>query len=262
MYQNYWGLSRSPFSEEAARQSLPASPIHSEALARLDFLLEQHSRLGLLLGPAGSGKSLVLAEFARVARRSGAALAQVPAAGIEESQLLNGLAAGWNVPGDGSNTNPSWSAIADRLEELKLENVPAVALLDDLDRATLAATAVVERLISLGDLPLTLIVAARPATAQRLGSRLLEQADLRIDLVAWSEEETRDYLHGSLAQAGRQQAAFDEAAVRRLFELSGGAPRRVNQLAQLALLAGAGQQMIQIDAATIDAVQEELGVLK
>jgi general secretion pathway protein A len=260
MYQSYWGLSRSPFSEEAARQSLTTSPLHSEALARLDFLREQRSRLGLLLGPAGSGKSLVLAEFARTARKSGAAVAAVSASGSEEQQLLAAFTAGWNVAEDG-NPGQTWPAIADRLEELKLECVPVLALIDDLDRATPAALAVVERLVSLSEVPLTAIVAARPATAHRLGGRLLEQADLRIDLMPWSEEETAEYLQGSLAQAGRQQAAFDAAAVRRLFELSGGAPRRVNQLAQLALLAGASQQLVQIDAATIDAVQDEL-VLK
>jgi len=58
------------------------------------------------------------------------------------------------------------------------------------------------------------------------------------------------------------QPAFDEAAARRLFELSGGAPRKVNQLAQLALLAGAGQKLVQIDRETIDAVEEELSVAR
>ena len=47
-------------------------------------------------------------------------------------------------------------------------------------------------------------------------------------------------------------------ATRRLFQLSGGAPRKVNQLAQLALLAGASQKLIQVDEATIEAVQEEI----
>jgi hypothetical protein len=44
--------------------------------------------------------------------------------------------------------------------------------------------------------------------------------------------------------------------------MSGGAPRKVNQLAQLALLAGASQKLIQIDEATIEAVQEELSAAR
>jgi type II secretory pathway predicted ATPase ExeA len=228
----------------------------------LDFLVEQRSRLGLLLGPAGSGKSLVLAASACRIARTGAALALVPAAAAEEQQLLESLAIGWNVQEAGDNCGTHWRAVLDRLEELKLETVPAVALLDDLDRASPAAVAVVERLMSLSDVPLTLIAAARPATANRLAGRLLEQADLRIDLSPWTEDETREYIQTSLTDAGRQQAVFDPAAIRRLFELSGGAPRRVNQLAQLALLAGAGQRLVHVDADTLDAVQEELGMVK
>jgi general secretion pathway protein A len=120
--------------------------------------------------------------------------------------------------------------------------------------------ALVERLLALPVAPLTVVAAARPESARRIGQRLLDHVALRIDLAPWNEDETRHYLHTSLAAAGRQQPAFNEAAERRLFELSRGAPRRVNQLAQLALLAGAGQKLVQVDAATIDAVEEELSV--
>jgi type II secretory pathway predicted ATPase ExeA len=90
----------------------------------------------------------------------------------------------------------------------------------------------------------------------------LEQAALRIDLFPWDEVETRDYLAKSLTAVGRETSVFETSAARRLFELSGGAPRKVNQLAQLALLAGAGQALSQIDMETIDAVQEELSVAR
>lgn len=261
MYQAYWGFQRSPFSDESARQSLASSPVHAEALARLDFLLESRNRLGLLLGPAGSGKSLVLAELARRAARSGATVAAVPAAAADARQLLAHLATGLALS-EASTPDGTWRSIADRLEELRLEGVWAVVLLDDLDRAAGEAHAVVERLLAIGDAPLTVVATVRPETSTNLGRRLLDQAALRIDLAPWSEDETRTYLNASLAQAGRQEPAFDDSAVRRLFELSGGAPRRVNQLAQLALLAGAGQNLLQVDAETIEAVEEELSVTR
>jgi hypothetical protein len=46
-----------------------------------------------------------------------------------------------------------------------------------------------------------------------------------------------------------------------LHELGGGIPRRVKQLADLALLAGAGQNLVQIEAETIEASFRELGVV-
>jgi type II secretory pathway predicted ATPase ExeA len=261
MYQAYWGLQKSPFAARTDTSALVASSVHAEALARLDFLCETNSPLGLLLGPSGSGKSVVLAEFAQRAERTGALTAIATAAGAEESHLLPALSCGLKIA-PAATAAEQWRNIADRFEELKLESLTAVVLLDDLDRATASARALIERLLGLPDAPLTIVGSARPETLSRLGSALLDQAALRIDLAPWSESETREYLETSLARAGRQQPAFNDASVRRLFELSGGAVRKVNQLAQLALLAGAGQKLVQIDAETIDAVHEELSVAR
>ena len=261
MFEAYWGLQRGPFSDTSARQSLLTSPTHGEALARLDFLMESRSRLGLLLGPSGSGKSLVLAELSRRAERAGAVVAVVPAAVATADGLLTQLALGLYANPEFSSGG-AWQATTDRLAELKLEELTAVVLIDDLDRATSDAQFVLERVLAINEAPLTIVATARSESARRISPRILEQAALRIDLAPWNEDETRTYLQSSLAQAGRKQPAFDDAAVKRLFQLSGGAPRKVNQLAQLALLAGAGQKLLQVDAETIDAVEEELSVAR
>src|SRR5436190_20203581 len=92
MYQAYWGLQRSPFTSSAARAALAANPVQAEALARLDFLCESRSPLGLLLGPAGCGKSALLAAFAERATRGGAFVATASAVGAEVSDVLASLA--------------------------------------------------------------------------------------------------------------------------------------------------------------------------
>jgi len=259
MYQAYWGLKHSPFAAAGQRADLTASPVHAEALARLDFLRDSRCPFGLLLGSSGSGKSLVLTEFAARAQRDGALVALANAAASDELTLLIPLAIGLQIEVE-ADAAYLWRRISDRVDELKLECVTAILLLDDLDRAGPNVLTIVERLLGRADAPLTIVATARHESASRIGSRLLDHAGLRIDLNPWNEAETRDYLSNSLTSAGRLQPAFDEAAIQRLFELSGGAPRKVNQLAQLALLAGAGQKLVQIDQGTIEAVQEELSV--
>jgi general secretion pathway protein A len=261
MYNNYWGLQRPLFTPAAVRQSLAESPVHAEALARLDFLCESRSPFGLLLGPPGSGKSTVLAEFAERAARGGALVAIASAATNDECAVLVPLAIGLQVSLEG-DSHLLWRRIVDRFEEIKLECLPVVVMLDDLDRASPGVLSLVERLLAAGGTSLTIVATARMESAGTIGSRLLDLAALRIDLAPWNEAETGDYLAKSLATAGRQQPAFNDAATQRLFALSGGAPRKVNQLAQLALLAGASQKLIQIDEATVEAVQEELSLAR
>jgi type II secretory pathway predicted ATPase ExeA len=257
MYEAYWGLARSPFGSSAARQALIASPVHAEALARLDFLRESKSPLGLLVGPSGSGKSVVLTEFAQRAKRSGTLVGLVSTAAAEEAHVLPCLAESLHVALDG-HAPTLWRRIVDRLAELRFDGLTVALLLDDLDRAAGSTLALAERLLAIPDSPLTIVATARPETITRLGRRLLECVALRIELSPWNEQESRDYLDRSLAAAGRMQPAYSDAAARRLFELSGGAPRRMNQLAQLALLAGAGQRLAIVESETIDAVQDEL----
>ena len=71
MYASHWGLQESPFRNYTNPQRFYQSPTHEEALARLHFLVEEHRRLGLLLGPGGSGKSFLLEVFAAQLRRGG-----------------------------------------------------------------------------------------------------------------------------------------------------------------------------------------------
>ena len=263
MYQAYWGLNQSPFSIAAGQALVDQSPLHAEALARLAFLVENRSQLGLLAGPAGSGKTLVLSQFARQQRTAGTAVAELTCAAGPQRDALLELASGWGAnPDEKADAGRLWRIATDRLAELRLEQVPAALVIDDAESAAADVLGLVHRLLKLPDCQLTVVAAAGESAAGRLAPWLVELAELRIELSVWTEDETRHYLKSSLSRAGRQQPAFADRAVRRLFELSAGVPRRVNQLAQLALVAGAGQELTQIDEQTVLAVHEELSAAR
>jgi type II secretory pathway predicted ATPase ExeA len=266
MYQSHWGLRESPFRNCLDPRFFHQSPTHDEALARLHFLVEQRRRLGLLMGGSGSGKSLLLEVFAGQLRRGGQVAANVNLLGVQPAELLHLLAAALQL-----NLPPSepvaavWRAVSDRLAEYRFEQIPTVILLDDADRAGRPVLEQVARLAQHDLSPesrLTIVLAGHRERMGRLGDRLLELAELRIDVEPWEPLDTEDYLKSSLAQAGRQSPVFAEPAVARLHQLAGGVPRRISQLADLALLAGAGADLEQIDAEVVESVYQELGVVE
>lgn len=263
-YWSYWGLREAPFRVAADSQTFHLSPTHEEALARLHFLVENRRPVGLLCGERGSGKTLVLHRFARELRRAGVVAAVVPAfaAGVDEvlGSIMAGLALG---PGGDESVQRRWARIADRLLERRYQQVSTVFLCDDADHAPPESLALVSRLLQLDAAPemgLTVVLASDTNGMVRLGSRLLEQVELRVELEPWTAEETVEYVERSLAQAGRRESVFEERALERLYELSAGQPRRVGRLADLALLAAAGQERRSIDEQTINAVARELTV--
>lgn len=266
MYENYWGLSEAPFRTCLDPRTFYASPTHDEALARLHFLVEHGRRLGLLLGEAGSGKSLVLSVFAEQMRLAGQPVARVNVQGLEPGEMLASL--GREL---GLNLHPAqaasvlWATLADRLTEYRFQLLSTAILLDDADEAAPACRPWLLRLAQFDPTPearLTLVLAGQRRRMASLSTQLLELAELRIDLETWDAQETAFYLSTTLARAGREAPVFAAPAIARLHELAGGVPRRINQLADLALLAGAGRSLPEIDAGVIESVYYELGMLE
>jgi type II secretory pathway predicted ATPase ExeA len=241
------------------------SPTHEEALARLHFLVEHHRRLGLLLGDSGSGKSLLLQVFAGQVRRQGCAVAAVNLIGCEPRELLWSLAAQLGAnPADDEPLFALWRKVVDRLSENRFQQLTTVVLLDDADHATSEVLTHIVRLLHAGpsaESPLTLIVAAQRRRLAQLGPRLLDLAELRIELDAWNEADTAAFLNGEPSSSRNQSTAFDPPATARLHQLGQGIPRRVGQLAELAQLAVANSKLPHIDVHTVDSVFEELSPL-
>jgi len=264
MYKDHWGLRDTPFSSDLDPQAFFESQVHEEALARLYYLVEQRRRLGLLLGAHGSGKSLLLEVLCDQLRRAGRPVARLRLVGVSAAEFPWLLARELGVdlrPDEGPTS--LWRSIADRIAANRHQQWGTMVLLDDVDEAEAELRTAIVRLTQLEpgrDAGLTIILSARLDRASRLGPRLLELSELRIDLDSWEEEDTAAFLSTALKRAGREGPAFGAAAIARLHQLSGGVPRRVRQLADWALMAGAGQQQQQIDALTVETVFEELGV--
>lgn len=265
-YRAHWGLRESPFPSGLTPRLFYQSPSHEEALARLEFLVEQRQRLGLLLGQSGTGKTLVLDRLATNLRHRGAQVANLSLLGVDLHEFLWLLAAELGLNPDRKATPFGlWRDLIDRIAENRYQQLDTVVLLDDSDCAQPEVLDHLVRLIqSDRGVPtsLVLVLTAPPRSIGQIGPRLIELAELRIDLEPWDESDTGGYLISALAQAGRKTMLFTDAAILRLHELSGGIPRRVNQLAGLALVAGAGMQLSRIDAETIDSVYRELGVIE
>ena len=255
-----------PFNGRVDPKYFFPSPTHEEALARLHFLVENRRRLGLVLGAAGCGKSLVLEVFAGQLRRSGRAVAKLNLLNLDAAELL------WQIAVDfGLNPPPSalptslWRHLDDRLLEHRFRQLDTIVLLDNAEHACRGVLPHIARLAGHDPSPdarLTVVLTVEKSNVGDLGNRLLEMADLRIDLEPWTQEDVEGFLTSSLAQAGRKEKIFTEEAVVKLHELSAGVPRRVVRFADLALLAGAGAELTEIDAEVVHSVQQELGAVE
>ncbi len=264
-YRAHWGLTEAPFRGAFDARFFYESPTHEEALARLQFLVEERQRLGLLLGETGTGKSMLLEVFARHLRPNGSQVANISLAGADLREFLWLIAAELGLnPSVRDDVFRLWRGVLDRLTENRYQQLDTVLLFDDAHEASREVLEHVSRLAQVDRAPtarLTVVLAWTAGHAAAIDARLLELSELRIDLDHWDEPDTIGYLNWSLAQAGRKTPVFSDEAMIRLHALSDGVPRRVNQLASLALMAGAARQIPLIDGETVASIHHELGAI-
>jgi general secretion pathway protein A len=262
MYLSHWKLAESPFARRMDVHQFFPSSTHQEALARLEFLVSHHRPLGLLLGPGGTGKSLLLYKLAHRLSRRGVRVALATLVGATAEDVLWCLAAQLGC-GDRADIPPArlWTRLVDRIEENRRLHRSTVFLLDDIDEA---ATEVQSLLIRLAHADPTahaqhsLVLACDSARIDHVTSQLLDLVDLRVSIDPWEGAETAEYLKSAMVNAGCSEGVFADTAIAEIHALTGGVPRQVNRLADLALVAAAGQQSDHVDGETVAAVAGEL----
>ncbi len=268
MYENYWGLKEKPFENTPDPRFLYYSQQHKEALARLLYVVREHKGAALITGEYGSGKTLLSrvlwhelqqehkykAVFILNPRLSGLEFIQEtvhqlssgevipPPTKIELFHALHKiLYANYNLGRHSVITVDEAQAIENKeiFEELRL------LLNFQLDNAFLLT------IILLGQPELKATVINLPQLNQRMS--------VRFHIKGLSAPETKEYILHRLKVAGAKKPIFAEKSFEQIFYSSLGIPRRINNICDLALLVGCGNNLETVDKNTVVKVCEDLG---
>jgi general secretion pathway protein A len=251
MYEHYWRLSSAPFANRLDEQGFYESSIHEEALARLYYTVEQSKALAVLHGPVGCGKSQLMSVLAGQIRRTQRFLVISHLANMMEEDLLADLDNQFRLGGgEGDSMRSRWTRLKDFLQITGESGLQSVLLLDGLEEADDSAVNAIRRLIRLTyhqEANLTVIAGLDQGTFSPAIHELLEIADLGIEVRPLDERETESYVRTRLESAGSGREVFHPDAIGQLQNLTGGVPREINRLCDLALLAGMSESRTAID---------------
>jgi general secretion pathway protein A len=269
MYEQYWGLSRRPFENDARPEYFYQSDAHQAALLKLRYVVESRLGGGMLVGGFGCGKTYLAHMLAHQLPHNAGPVVHVVYPQMSASELLAYLAA---ELGEGPETDPGAGldrtvrSIERQLRALATRGRHPIVIVDD---AHLIEDPQVYRALHLllnfqqhPDVQCTLLLLgeksllARVQRVEALDERLAVKGLLR----PLTAEETAQYVDHRLTVAGRTEPVFEESALDALFELSGGVPRKINRLCDLALLVGYADQLRRLTAQELEAVSEELTV--
>jgi general secretion pathway protein A len=255
----HWKLARSPFAVSPTGRNVFTGGSIEEALARCDFLVAQEKRLGLVIGPSGVGKTTFLKHFGRTRAnenpRERMALVDLRSAHSEivPARILQSLAPHESIP---TNVQDCWSKIQDCLFSESAIGHRTVILLDNVHDVGEDIYQAVSQLWCL-DMQWSMLLAVDDETIVNLPRWILDQCELKIDLPCWDLAQTADYFDFALSRAGLDDPIFNGQAITRIQELSEGIPRKIAQIAELALVAGAVRRSEKVTSELIDQVCDE-----
>lgn len=265
MYEEFYGLKRKPFSKTPDPEFLYLSKTHEEALARLQYAVEE-KEIALLTGEVGSGKTTITRALmdSLDERRYRTVLILNPR--LSAVQFLKTIAKRLELQDIPSNRHDLTEVLYERLYVLYTSGITPVLIVDEAQLITDRRVFEEIRLISNFQLDkenlISILLVAQPDIKKRIKNRVYLPLKQRIGLYyhigPLTEEEVKEYIEFRLKKAGRTEPLFTEGAKRKLYLYSGGIPRVINNLANTALLEGMGREAPMIDEDIIDAAASEL----
>ncbi len=267
MYASFFGLSKEPFSIAPDPHFLYMSDQHREALAHLLYGLGGGGGFVLLTGEVGAGKTTVCRCFLEQVPPH-CAVAYIFNPKLTAIELLQTVCGEFRIPLPA--LADSVKAHVDALNSFLLaEHAQGRQAVLVIDEAQSLAPDVLEQLRLLTNLEtserklLQIVLIGQPELRQMLARPDLEQLAQRViarfHLGALSAPETLQYIRHRFAVAGSQAPLpFGKSALARIHELSRGVPRRINLLADRALLGAYAHAQARVDRQTVEQAAREV----
>lgn len=264
--QPYFGLAGPPFGAGLAPGALHRFAAHSEATARISYLVESEA-LGLITGEVGAGKTTAIRAATSALDPSRHTVIYLANPAIGARGLYTEIVArlGGEPRFHKTTLIPQAQDLLAREREERKKRVLLV-----VDEAHLLSAEQLEelRLLTNSEMdsvrPFAGILVGQPQLRRRLrlGSfaALDQRIALRYELPGMDAKESAEYLAHHLKLAGREDRLFSDDAVALLHERSRGIPRALNNLATQALVATfAAEKSIVDESAAQAAVAEVFG---
>lgn len=270
MYEAHWKISDRPFENWGDERYFYASDVHQSALLQLQYAVESRRAAVTLCGDSGMGKTLLLDTLIDQLAENDSPVARIVFPHLSGEQLLGYIAD--ELTGESGAPDEPARITLRRLTTFLRKNIDegkhAVVVVDEAQVLTSNDQLETLRLLlnlqhdrNRAESAMTLVLAGHTnllTQVERYRS-LDDRLSAKCILNRFTSEQTIGYIaHRLRVVGGEADKIFTREASELLHLRSSGIPRRINRLADLALMVGYAEDLHQIDVPQIENVHQEL----
>jgi type II secretory pathway predicted ATPase ExeA len=266
MYEEFYGLKARPFNKTPDPKFLFMSRTHEEALARLQYAVEERE-IAVLTGEVGCGKTtLTRALMDALDEKYRVVFILNPR--LTSFDFLKTLCARLQCNAASGLKSDLLEALYARLYEDHMSGVTPVVIIDEAHLIPYRETFEEIRLLTNFQLDnvnlLSLVLVGQPELRKKLELPSLSAFRQRIGLFyhlgSLRQDEIQSYIEHRIAVSGRDEPLFTDGAILSMYRSSKGVPRVINSLASMALLEGFGRDARIIDESIVSSAAKEIGL--
>lgn len=266
MYEEYFGFSGPPFRLNPDPKFFFGSRSHNKAMAYLHYGLRQGEGFIVITGEIGAGKSMLIGHLIDQLDRSNVVAANLLTTNVEPDALLSHILSAFRIEPSGSGKSAELDAFEDFLYDQMNRGRRVLLIVDEaqnLPFRTIEELRMLSNMDYEGTPLFQVFLVGQPEFREKLSGANMEQFRQRViasyHLEPLNAAETRDYVEHRLALVGwSNRPAFSADAFERIFEATGGVPRKINRLCNRILLHCSIERLDQIDAEVVSIVFADL----
>lgn len=259
LYCRFFGFAERPFSLSPDPEFLFWTRVHSRAFSILEYGLVTHAPLTVLTGEVGTGKTTLIQQLLRQVGDD-VTFGLISNAQGNRDDLLRWILNALDVDHDsGADYVQLFQKFQDFVIQSYSEGRRVVVVIDEaqnLGMETLEELRMLTNINSGKDELLQLILVGQPELRQMIEKPELRQFAQRVTatyhLLPLDKLTTLTYIKSRLKAAGGSGDEITAEACDVIFQESGGIPRIVNKICDLALVYAASAQQAAVDKALVD----------
>ena len=266
MYRKFYGFKERPFEITPDPKIVYLSEIHQEALARLQYAVQEGKGFSVITGEAGTGKTtLVHMLLSKLDGRVRTSFIFNPI--LDRADFLNYICDDLGIKSDGMKSRgQSLKALHNFLLDCFVRDEKVFLIIDEaqsLEPELLQEVRLLTNLETSKNKLLHVILLGQPELNQILTEPrfrpLKQRITVRYHLRPLRFKETKEYIQYRLKRArSRNLTIFDNGAIREIYRYSKGIPRLINIVCDNALLTGFSQEENRIGKKIIRGVIRDL----